>query len=93
VAAPLAVTGLAQQATRLEVVKGMRHHQSKFVALQGLRNLGRIQGCDPTNEKQRQKAKTKQPRHCFPTRPPNPPFQPTRVDVWRVNSGSFRAGG
>ena len=25
--------------------------------------------------------------------PPNPPFQPTRVDVWRVRSGFLRAGG
>ena len=45
------------------------------------------------NEKQGQRAKAMQPRHCLIAHPPNPPFQPTRVDVWRVHSGSFRAGG
>jgi len=29
----------------------------------------------------------------YPAHQPNPPFQPTRVDVCRVHSGSFRAGG
>ncbi len=28
------------------------------------------------------------PRHCFSANPPNPPFQPTRVDVWHHCSGS-----
>ena len=92
VVAPLAVTGLAQQATSLEVVEGMRHHQSKFVTLQDRRIVGRIQGCDPPNEKQRQRAKSMNTRHCISAHPPNPPFQPTRVDVWRVHSGSFPRG-
>ena len=25
-------------------------------------------------------------RHCLSAHQPNPPFQPTRVDVWRVQS-------
>ena len=33
------------------------------------------------------------PRHCLTVHPPNPPFQPTRVDVWRVQSGFSCAGG
>jgi len=33
------------------------------------------------------------PRLCLSAHPPNPPFQPTRADVWRVQSGSFCAGG
>ncbi len=32
-------------------------------------------------------------RHCFPAYPPNPPFQPSRVNVCCVDSGSFGAGG
>jgi len=32
-------------------------------------------------------------RHRISAHPPNPPFQPTREEAWRVHSGSFRAGG
>ena len=41
----------------------------------------------------KKRAKSMKPRHCLHAHPPNPPFQPTRVDVWLHFSGSSRAGG
>jgi hypothetical protein len=39
------------------------------------------------------KSKIHEPWHCLSAHPPNPPFQPTRVSVWRVQSGFTRTGG
>jgi hypothetical protein len=32
-------------------------------------------------------------RHFLSAHPPNPQFQPTRVEIWRLYSGSFLVGG
>ena len=29
------------------------------------------------------------PRHCLSAHPPNPPFQPTREDVWLISLFPF----
>ena len=60
--------------------------KKRFLVKAVRRNHGRV----PPND---EKGKI----HKFPVlslaHQPNPPFQPTRVDVCRVHSGSFRAGG